>query len=166
MEQELHVLNKLYTLHKHAHTKECYSPEHCGGAVTQSAEPTHCTMSTTMLKRALGTGDLCDNIGLVGVSAKWSYVTASPSHHDRAIDGVGWPASLPYISQNPHFRGNRQSIRNPSSRKGTYGQIWKMTKSDNGKGVKIVKVHFYKSSFSPCRSVSTHVSQKLYRVKK
>ena len=24
-------------------------------------------------------GDLCDNIGLVGVSAKWSYVTASPS---------------------------------------------------------------------------------------
>ena len=35
----------------------------------------------------LGTGDLCDNIGLVGVSAKWSYmyVTASPSHHDQAI---------------------------------------------------------------------------------
>ena len=30
-------------------------------------------------------GDLCDNIGLVGVSAKWSYVTASPSHHDQAI---------------------------------------------------------------------------------
>ena len=29
--------------------------------------------------------DLCDNIGLVGVSAKWSYVTASPSHHDQAI---------------------------------------------------------------------------------
>ena len=26
-----------------------------------------------------------DNIGLVGVSAKWSYVTASPSHHDQAI---------------------------------------------------------------------------------
>ena len=24
-------------------------------------------------------GDLCDNIGLVGVSAKWSYVTASPN---------------------------------------------------------------------------------------
>ena len=38
-----------------------------------------------MLKRDLGTGDLCDNIGLVGVSAKWSYVTASPSHHDKAI---------------------------------------------------------------------------------
>ena len=33
-------------------------------------------MSTTMLKKDLGTGDLCDNIGLVGVSAKWSYVTA------------------------------------------------------------------------------------------
>ena len=46
---------------------------HCGGVVTQSAELTHCTMSTTMLKRDLGTGDLCDNIGLVGVSAKWSY---------------------------------------------------------------------------------------------
>ena len=30
-------------------------------------------------------GDLCDNIGLVGVSTKWSYVTASPSHHDTAI---------------------------------------------------------------------------------
>ena len=30
-------------------------------------------------------GDLCDNIGLVGVSAMWSYVTASPSHHDQAI---------------------------------------------------------------------------------
>ena len=30
-------------------------------------------------------GDPCDNIGLVGVSAKWSYVTASPSHHDQAI---------------------------------------------------------------------------------
>ena len=38
-----------------------------------------------MLKMDLGTGDLCDNIGLVGVSAKWSYVTASPSHHDKAI---------------------------------------------------------------------------------
>ena len=36
-------------------------------------------------KRDLGTGDLCDNIGVVGVSAKWSYVTASPSHHDKAI---------------------------------------------------------------------------------
>ena len=38
-----------------------------------------------MLNRDLGTGDLCDNIGLIGVSAKWSYVTASPSHHDQAI---------------------------------------------------------------------------------
>ena len=61
------------------------SPEHCGGVVTQSAEPTCCTMSTTMLKRDLGMGDLCDNVGLVGVSAKWSYVTASPSHHDQAF---------------------------------------------------------------------------------
>ena len=38
-----------------------------------------------MLKMDLGTGDLCDNIGLVGISAKWSHVTASPSHHDKAI---------------------------------------------------------------------------------
>ena len=68
--------NGLQAMHK------LWSPEHCGGVVTQSAEPTHCTMSTTMLKKDLGTGDLCDNIGLVGVSAKWSYVTASPSHHD------------------------------------------------------------------------------------
>ena len=30
-------------------------------------------------------GDLCDNIGLVGVSAKWSYVNASPNHRDQAI---------------------------------------------------------------------------------
>ena len=72
-EQELHVLNKPYTLHKCAHTKD--SVRHCGGVVTQSAEPTRCTMSTTMLKRDLGTGDLCDNIGLVG------YVTTSPCHH-------------------------------------------------------------------------------------
>ena len=42
-------------------------------------------ISTTMLKRDLGTGDLCNNIGLVGVSAKWSYVTASSSHHDQAF---------------------------------------------------------------------------------
>ena len=59
--------------------RQCWSPEHCGGVVTQSAEPTHCTMSTTVLKRDLDTGELCNNIGLVGVSAKWSYVTASPS---------------------------------------------------------------------------------------
>ena len=82
-EQELHVLNKPYTLHKHLHTKVIV--RHCGGLVTQSAEPTRCTMPTTMLKRDLGTGDLCDNIELVGVSAKWSYVTASPSHRDQAI---------------------------------------------------------------------------------
>ena len=74
-----------YTLHKHAHAKDSVRVQNTGGVVTQSAEPTHCTMSTTMLKRDLGTGDLCDNIGLVGVSAKWSYVTASPSHHDQAI---------------------------------------------------------------------------------
>ena len=36
-------------------------------------------------EQGLRYGDLCDNIGLVGVSAKWSYVTASPSHHDQAI---------------------------------------------------------------------------------
>ena len=30
-------------------------------------------------------GKLCDNIGLIGVSAKWSYVTASPNHRDQAI---------------------------------------------------------------------------------
>ena len=76
-------MNKPYTLHKHAHTKD--SVRHCGGVVTQSAEPTRYTMSATMLKRDLGTGNLCDNIGLVGVSAKWSYVTAYYSHHDQAI---------------------------------------------------------------------------------
>ena len=30
-------------------------------------------------------GDLCNNIGLVGVYAKWSYVTASPSHRDHIL---------------------------------------------------------------------------------
>ena len=40
-------------------------------------------MSTTMLKRDLGI--YWGNIGLIGVSSKWSYVTASPSHHDQAI---------------------------------------------------------------------------------
>ena len=69
-----------YTLHK-LHT----SVRHCGGVVTQSAEPICCTISTTILKRDLGTGELCDKIGLVGVSAKWINVTASPSHHDQAI---------------------------------------------------------------------------------
>ena len=38
-----------------------------------------------ILKSDLGMGDLCDNIGLIGASAKWSYVSASPSHHDQAI---------------------------------------------------------------------------------
>ena len=42
-------------------------------------------MSTTMQNNDLGTGDLCNNIGFVGVFAKWSYVTGSPCHHDRAI---------------------------------------------------------------------------------
>ena len=92
MEQELHVLNKPYTLHKHAHTKD--SVRHCGDVVTRSAEHTRCTMSTTMLKRDLGkclkhlTIVLGDNIGLVGVSVKRSYVTASPSHLDQAC----WPS--------------------------------------------------------------------------
>ena len=73
--------------------------------VTQLAEPTCCTMSTTMLKRDLGTGDLCDNIGLIGVLAKWSYVTASPSHHDQAIPPLLFMhVDHPYI---PLFKGQR-----------------------------------------------------------
>ena len=57
-------------------------------------------MSTTMLKRDLGTRDLCDNIGLVGVFAKWSYVTASPSHHDQAIPIL---SPLPFMLGIPIF---------------------------------------------------------------
>ena len=34
-------------------------------------QPTSCTI---MLKSDFGTVDLCDNIGLIGVSAKWSSV--------------------------------------------------------------------------------------------
>ena len=53
---------------------------------TQLASHKLCIGSVmNMLNRDLGTGDLCDNIGLVGVSAMWSYVTTSPSHHDQAI---------------------------------------------------------------------------------
>ena len=77
MEQELHVLNKPCTLHKHAHTKD--SPEHCGGVVSQSAEPTCCTMSTTILKRDLDTGELCNNIGLVGMSQHHLAIMTKPS---------------------------------------------------------------------------------------
>ena len=45
-----------------------------------------------------------------------------------------------------------------------------LKKSDSGKVVRVVKVHFQNSSLSPCycccsSSVSTHVSQKLYGVK-
>ena len=80
MEQELRVLNKPYTLHKHAHTKDSVRVQNTGGVVTQSAEPTGCTMSTTMLNRDLGTGDLCDNIGLVGVSS--SVAMSLHHHHD------------------------------------------------------------------------------------
>ena len=53
---------------------------------TQLASHKLCIGSVmNMPNRDLCTGDLCDNIGLVGVSAKWSYVTTSPSHHDQAI---------------------------------------------------------------------------------
>ena len=47
------------------------------------------------------TGDLCDNIGLIGVSAKWSYVTASPCHHDQAIPIS--PSLLFMYGNNPIF---------------------------------------------------------------
>ena len=50
-----------------------------------------------MLNRDLGTGDLCDNIELVGVTAKWSYVTASPGHHDKAIP-ILYPLLFMHVS--------------------------------------------------------------------
>ena len=41
---------------------------------------TGCVMNIFLvIKGDLGTGDLCDNIGLVGVSAKWSYIMSL--HH-------------------------------------------------------------------------------------
>ena len=45
------------------------------------------------------------NIRLIGVSAKWSYVTASPSHHDQAIPILS-PLHVdhPYI---PLFKSQR-----------------------------------------------------------
>ena len=42
----------------------------------------------------------------------------------------GWPASLPYIRENPHFRCNTHSIQNPCSQKGTYGQNMSVLKND------------------------------------
>ena len=50
-------------------------------------------------------GDLCDNIGLVGVSAKRSYITASPSHHDQAISILS-PLHVghPYITKFQDFK--------------------------------------------------------------
>ena len=78
-------------------------------------------------------GDLCDNIGLVGVSAKWSYVTASPSHHDKAIPVLSpllfMHVSHPYIplfkirrifdflvieETVPYVRGEMQFVENHS----------------------------------------------------
>ena len=111
MEQELHVLNKPYTLHKHSHTQGSVS--HCGGVVTQSAEPTHCTMSTIMIKRDLGTcliyvtivlGDLCDNKGsLVYLLSE----AMSHSPHDQAIPILSpllfMHVGHPYIQNSKNF---------------------------------------------------------------
>ena len=57
-------------------------------------------MSTTVLKGGLGTGDLCDYIGLVAVAVNWCYmyVIASPSHHDQAI-----PLLSPLHVGHPHI---------------------------------------------------------------
>ena len=48
----------------------------------------HCTKIKVLVRCVYGTDKRpikADNIGLVGVSAKWSYVTAPHSHHDQAI---------------------------------------------------------------------------------
>ena len=38
------------------------------------------------------------------------------------IGSCGLASIAPIHSENPRFRGNRHSIRNPSTQKGTYGQ--------------------------------------------
>ena len=53
-------------------------------------------------------GDLCDNIGLVGVFAKWSYVTASPCHHDRAIPILS-PLLFMHVSH-PYIYNNAKNL--------------------------------------------------------
>ena len=60
-------------------------------------------------------------------------------------DGAGWPASLPYIWK------IRISIVNPKS-VFTKGYLWSnpQPKLDSRKVVKIIKVHFHKSSSSHC----------------
>ena len=50
-----------------------------------ACRPAKCAFCIIRTYTTIVLGDLCDNIGLVGVCAKWSYVTASPCHHDQAI---------------------------------------------------------------------------------
>ena len=45
----------------------------------------------------------------------------------------GWPASLPYIRENPRFRCDTHSIQNPCSQKGTYGQNMSVLKNDQNR---------------------------------
>ena len=72
---ELHILNKPYTLHKPCTLKtvlESRTLWWCCYPINWA-----CTLYYVH-NRDLCTGDLCDNIGLVGVSAKWSYMSL---HH-------------------------------------------------------------------------------------
>ena len=78
-------------------------------------------------------------------------------------DRAGWPHTIGVSMA----IGTQSGIR--LHKKVHMVKIWGyQPKSHNGKIVKIVKVHFNYSSSSCCccSSVSTHVSQKLYRVKK
>ena len=73
-----------YTLHKYAHTKDSVVVQNTVVVYSYPISWAY-TLYYVYNHTNLDTGELCNNIGLVGVSAKWSYVTASPSHHDQAI---------------------------------------------------------------------------------
>ena len=133
-----------------------------------------CSGPETNPQTGTGTG------GYYNSMSYWLYIgtfslhyTDYTKYHKGAIAPLyigivhGLASIAPIHLENPRFRGNRHSIRNPSSQKGTYGQnmgvlkIW--PKLDYRKVVKILKVHFHYSSSSPCccsssSSVSTNVS--------
>ena len=69
--------------------------------------------------------------------------TAFKNDSWASLDKAAVPFSFSFVFMGincgfPHFRGNRHSIRNPSSQKGTYGQ--NMGSSKNGITGKLLKL--------------------------
>ena len=85
-------------------------------------------------------------------------------------DGTGWPASLPYIRKIHISVAIGTKFRIRLHERVHIVKIWVSSKNDQnriaGKVVKIVKVHFYFVVVVVGFSVSTHVSQKLARIRR